>query len=294
MTSVSGSAEIRSESGADAPARKTAPLTVTQRDLYLDQVIHPEETTYSLGLAVTLGPQVDVALWERAVATVVEHDDALRTRFGFDQEQVYQYVDGASAASVELVNLPDGTDLDKLITEKLDRTYDLRDGKLLHNYLVKNDDGIYTALLVVHHLLCDGYSGKVFYERVGRVYEGLVRGEAVDGAGIASFYDYAGESLSRFDTDEIKEYWTTRLRDVVPFAARTSAGHEERRRVERRSITGEQLEEIRRLCKARSWPIPAYLRTLYGLALQRSFDMSGDFVLYDIINGRPREHTDSI
>lgn len=291
MTSLAGSAGIRSESGRDAP--KTAPLTVTQRDLYLDQVIHPEETTYGLGLAVNLGPRVDVALWKRAVATVVEHDDALRTRFGFDQEQVYQYVDGAAAASVDLVNLPDVTDLDGLITEKLNRTYDLRDGKLLHNYLVKDDDG-YTALLVVHHLLCDGYSGKVFYERVGRVYEALPRGETPDGAGITSFYDYAGESLSRFDTDEIKEYWTTRLRDVVPFTARTSAAHEERRRVERRSINGEQLEEIRRFCKARSWPIPAYLRTLYGLALQRSFDVAGDFVLYDIINGRPREHADSI
>ncbi len=67
---------------------RIAPLTTTQRDLYLGHEIHPDTNAYSLVVSVPLGPSIDVALWCRALALVCARDDMLRTRLLTNQGQI--------------------------------------------------------------------------------------------------------------------------------------------------------------------------------------------------------------
>ena len=84
---------------------KIAPLTSTQRDLYLDYLINPDPTSFSVGMTVHLGNELDKDLWCQAIALVSKNDDMLRTRFFSYQGEEYQFVDAYLPAHFECADL---------------------------------------------------------------------------------------------------------------------------------------------------------------------------------------------
>src|SRR5262249_36892280 len=77
-----------------------APLTPTQRDVYLDQQLHPGLAIYSVGSSITLGRELDRALWEEAVRAVFAAEPIMRSRIEVAADGLFQYVDGD--ATIEL------------------------------------------------------------------------------------------------------------------------------------------------------------------------------------------------
>ncbi len=272
---------------------RIAPLTTTQRDLYLGHEIHPDTNAYSLVVSVPLGPSIDVALWCRALALVCARDDMLRTRLLTNQGQIYQWVDRGSSVHFTSLDAHGGLDLDRVISDCLDRAYDLERGPLVCHVLVRDGSGHYTALVAAHHIVFDGPSGKLFFERVGAAYEALRRGYEPTVAAHRSFYEYVDENLTTFDTSEIERYWIDCLRDVAPLAIHRGADKAESK-VDRLTLAREHLDAIKRFCAARNCTLPRYFRALYGILLQRYSGTVDDFVVYEVLNGRPRAFADTL
>jgi amino acid adenylation domain-containing protein len=271
---------------------RAAPLSPTQLDLYLAHVRDPHAVTYSLGLSVRLGQDLDPCLWEEAVRCVIAHEDTLRTRFYCWRGEPYQLVDYNISGNVAHVGVQRGQSCQDIIDSFVRVPYDLFQGPLFQNVLVSDVDGSFIALFAYHHILCDGQSVRNYFERVSRTYEDLRRGHQ----GFPpenSFYDFVADALSSFDRPETIQYWINATKTVIPLESRGANGVH-RTAASRVTIEGRELEQIRVFCKSSGVSLHSYMLGIYGCVIANYFDPAADFVVYNIIGSRPREHTQTI
>ncbi|MFI9008492.1 amino acid adenylation domain-containing protein [Actinosynnema sp. NPDC053489] len=142
-----------------------APLTPIQRWFLDSHGVRPEH--FDQSVVVDLDPDLDVPALRTALAALVEHHDALRTRFEGDRQVVDPVVDA-----------------DPLALEG----FDLTRGPLLRAEVL--DGG--SVRLTAHHLVVDGVSWRVLVEDLTTAYRQARAGEAVHlGRKTTSFRDWA-------------------------------------------------------------------------------------------------------
>jgi len=271
---------------------KISRLTTTQRDLYLDNMLHPDSTVFSLGLSINLPQNLDRFIWEQAVRIVCQ-DDTIKTKFIFYQGEAFQFVDNNADIHFEFVEIStnngNSKSLKQVIEEKIKVKLELDKNYLFKNLLVKEEQGSYIAILGAPHILFDGYSGKVFFERVAKVYLDLTAGNIPRKLEGNSFYGCTEKHLLEFDTQEIQQYWQESLSKVIPITCYIKPKEENKAQSRKVQITGNQLEQIRKYCQLNKCNIPAFFRAVYGIYLSKYLQAPGDFVFYDIIGKRDKQ-----
>ncbi|MEH1970760.1 amino acid adenylation domain-containing protein [Nostoc sp.] len=272
---------------------KISRLTTTQRDLYLDNMLHPDSTVFSLALSVKLPKNLDRFIWEQAVKIVCQADDTIKTKFIFYQDEAFQFVDKSADIHFEFIELntkaPEFNTLEYIIKEKIKIKLEFNKKHLFKNILIKDHQSNYTAILGAPHILFDGYSGKIFFEKVGKVYLDLKTGNTPQKFKLGSFYDCIEEHLLEFDTQEIQQYWQESLSNIIPVTSYIKTKRENKAQSKKVQITGNELEQIRKYCQLNKCNIPAFFRAVYGIYLSKYLQAPGDFVFYDIIGKRDKQ-----
>lgn len=275
---------------------KVAALTPMQRDLYLAFLFNSDELAFSVGITVRLGKKIDRKRWQQAVELVVEQDDVPKTIFCDYYGQIVQAVT-RGPCHFEYIDSRDwrGGDaaLAKFAQEKIAVRHQLLSSQpQWRNYLLEDWRNEYTAVVAAHHILSDGFGLKVFVERVCTVYDALTQQRTVDFS-FPSFYTCIPTLRERFDTPETLAYWQERLRNVMPLpVGKGSAdGHKE---VCKLHLMGEDLQHIKAYCTQHLYSLPTYFRLLYSALLSRYYAVTEDFVIYNLLNGRPTEAADAL
>ncbi len=272
---------------------KISRLTTTQRDLYLDNMLHPDSTVFSLGASIKLPKTLDRFIWEQAVKIVCEADDTIKTKFIFYQGEAFQFVDKSADIYFEFIEIntknSDFNSLEHIIQKKIKVKLEFNKNYLFRNILVKDQQGNYTAILGAPHILFDGYSAKIFFEKVGKVYLDLKAGNIPQKFKLGSFYDCIEEHLLEFDTQENQQYWQESLSNIIPVTSYIKPKKENKAQSRKVQITGNELEQIRKYCQLNKCNIPAFFKAVYGIYLSKYLQAPGDFVFYDIIGKRDKQ-----
>ncbi len=162
------------------------PLSFAQERLwYIDRLV-PGSPAYNIPVALELTGRLDRAAWARAVAGLRRRHEALRTTFAETADGVVQRIaPPASAAEpipeIDLSGLADGPrrrETERRIGEELRRPFDLARGPLLRAAVVAAAPRQATALLVVHHIVADGWSLALLLEELATLYGGTIAGAA--------------------------------------------------------------------------------------------------------------------
>ncbi|PSL55728.1 non-ribosomal peptide synthase protein (TIGR01720 family)/amino acid adenylation domain-containing protein [Saccharothrix carnea] len=147
------------------PVTGDAPLTPIQRWFLDSHSVRPEH--FDQSVVVDLDADLDVAALRTALAALVGHHDALRTRFEGDRQVVGPV-----------------TDADPLALDH----FDLTRGPLLRAEVL----GGGSVRLTAHHLVVDGVSWRVLVEDLATAYRQARAGETVHiGRKTTSFRDWA-------------------------------------------------------------------------------------------------------
>jgi amino acid adenylation domain-containing protein/non-ribosomal peptide synthase protein (TIGR01720 family) len=162
-----------------------APLTPIQRWFLNSHAVRPEH--FDQSVVVTLGEDVDEPALRTALAALVEHHDALRTRFEGDR-QIVEPVGHADPLAPFL--------------------FDLTRGPLLRAEVLDAR----SLRLTAHHLVVDGVSWRVLVEDLTTAYRQARAGRTVHvGRKTTSFRDWATKlaehATSGFDAE--LDHWTT-------------------------------------------------------------------------------------
>jgi amino acid adenylation domain-containing protein len=159
------------------PSQATsAPLSFAQERLWFLDRLEPGGTHYLIPALVALRGTLDLAALAGSFAELVRRQGALRTSFvdrGGTPRQVVEPALAPDLPLADLLALPSALrrgERRRLIREQLRRPLALQRGPLLRLLLLRLGEDEWQLLLVVHHIVCDGWSLGVLVREIMALY----------------------------------------------------------------------------------------------------------------------------
>ena len=166
-----------------APRAAAPPLSFAQQRLWFLHELEPSTSAYNIPTAVRLTGRLDAAALRRAVAEVVRRHESLRTSFQMADGRPVQVIDPEGDfewRTLDLEARPAAMRLEearRVAEEEARRPFDLARGPLLRAALLRLADEEHVLVVVMHHIVSDGWSMSVLVREVGALYK--AHGEGV-------------------------------------------------------------------------------------------------------------------
>ncbi len=181
------------------------PTSSGQRRLWLLDQLVPESPAYNIGWHVRLTGPLDRPRLERALATVVDRHEALRTTFdatdGVPAQVVVPHVD------IRVLNIQE-SEVDALVRHP----FDLAKGPLLRAGIAAVGPEEHVLVLVVHHAVVDGWSCGILFDELAAAYAGEPLPEPA-----IQYPDYAVWQREQADANAFADaarYWQSELAGI--------------------------------------------------------------------------------
>lgn len=174
-----------------APPRNIAPhppgtpgqLSFAQERLWFLDQLNPDSAVYNVPLAVRLSSPINPGLLKRSINEIARRHDALRTTFSTVEGQPVPII--SSELNVELSTIDLASDAEHeretrahaLLSQEAARPFDLTRGPLIRTTLLRLDEHDHLFLVVMHHIVSDGWSLVLFFQELSAIYDAFVRGE---------------------------------------------------------------------------------------------------------------------
>ncbi|MFP2903721.1 non-ribosomal peptide synthetase [Pyxidicoccus sp. 3LFB2] len=175
-------AEAQPSAIPQASRSQPLPLSFPQRRLWFLDQFEPGTPAYNIpDFARLLGP-LHVEVLERSLNEVIRRHESLRTTFVAEGGEPFQRITPQLRLTlpvVELEPLPAeqrAARCQELAHQTLGTSFDLARGPLLSATLVRFCAREHVLLLVVHHIVSDGWSTSVFVRELTTLYNALAQG----------------------------------------------------------------------------------------------------------------------
>jgi amino acid adenylation domain-containing protein len=223
---------MRQSAGLDLPPIKPAepslhsPLSFAQSRLWFLDQLAPEANFYNIPLAFVLEGELDIILLETSLNEIVKRHSILRTYFDDVGGVPVQVVENTLPVRLEIEDLSEIPDKEKeeRINASLRLTirqpFDLSTAPLFRTKLIKTGAQGYIALLVMHHIITDGWSKGIILSELVSIYEALQQGQPSSLKPLKIQYrDYAVWQKEIIDNGALQPqiaYWQNQLAGSTP------------------------------------------------------------------------------
>lgn len=207
--------------------KQTMPLSSAQTRLwFLDQQLESRRDIYNVPLFLQLHGHLQVTDLERAMAEIVQRHEILRTTFSdFDGAPVQVITPNPTLplTMIDLQTLPETkmlAEAHRLANEELQKPLDLAHGPLLRVTLLRLNRNAHVLLVVMHHIVCDGWSMGVFSRELAALYAAFCAGQPSPLPALtlqyADFAHWQQQTLSGDTLQTQRHYWQRQLAGIPP------------------------------------------------------------------------------
>ena len=203
-----------------APAARTRPLPVSyaqQRLWFLDR-LEPGNPSYNVPFVLSLSGALDAAALEASLTELIRRHEVLRTRFITIGDEPYQQIDADVAFSLERVDCGSEDEARRWAEREARRPFDLSSGPLFRAALLKVGEHEHWLMLVMHHIVIDGWAVGVLLNELAALYRAGCNGEPCRLAPLPVQYaDYAVWQRQWMNGEVYQRqlaYWTEQLAGV--------------------------------------------------------------------------------
>ena len=197
------------------------PTSIDQERLWFIEQLQPGNAAYNIFSASRIKGRLDVALMERVVNELIARHEVVRTTFTVVDDQPMQVIHPkleVTLTPVDLQLLPleqREQEALRLVTEDFSRPFDLEQGPLLRVGLLRLADDDHVMHMNMHHTVTDRWSGAIFEQETGLLYEAFVRNRPSPLPALPIQYaDYSLWQRGRAESEIYHRqaaYWTRRL-----------------------------------------------------------------------------------
>ena len=198
------------------------PLSWAQQRLWFLDQLEPDSAAYSLHWAARLDGHLKPAALQTAIDCLTARHEVLRTRFVSHAGEPVQVIAPQVDIGVQYDTLWGATEarLSARILELIRQPFDLSSGPLLRVHVLRLADDAAVLLLVMHHIVSDGWSMGVLFDELASLYDAAVQGRNAELPELPVQYaDYAvwqRQWLSGAELDRQVGYWSEQLAAAPP------------------------------------------------------------------------------
>ncbi|HEX8651125.1 MAG TPA: non-ribosomal peptide synthase/polyketide synthase [Pyrinomonadaceae bacterium] len=164
-----------------AVARDTElPLSFAQQRLWFLDQLAPGSASYNISGAVHLKGRLDVAALEQSFNEIVRRHESLRTSFALSCEQPIQIIApdlSLTLTPVDLTGFPQSereTEARRMMSEAARTPFNLARSPLLRGGLLRLAEEEHVLVVVMHHIVSDGWSIGVLLRELATLYEAFL------------------------------------------------------------------------------------------------------------------------
>ncbi|WP_161855558.1 non-ribosomal peptide synthetase [Bradyrhizobium sp. CCBAU 051011] len=213
----------RTEHHAVEPIRKKYSLSFAQERLWFLRQLDPEDRSYNIPLEFPLW-NVDPERLRQCLNTLVQRHEILRTTFHAELDGPVQVVSPALNLDMPVVEVAAETaaaqkdDYQRIRALAAAHRFNLETGPLLCASLVRFAGGACSLLIIVDHIIFDGWSAGVLYGEIAKLYDATLRDLPSPLAPLSIQYGtYAERQRARLRgvlLEQHRDFWTERLKGI--------------------------------------------------------------------------------
>ncbi|MEH2007058.1 condensation domain-containing protein [Nostoc sp.] len=154
------------------------PLCLAQERLWFLDQLEPGNPFYNVPIAVHLTGELNTAILEQSLNEVVGRHEPLRTSFSAVEGRPIQAIAPTLKITLPVVDLP-GVNIESALgitTELAQQPFDLSQAPLLRAKLLRLTQQEHMLLLVMHHIISDGWSIGILIRELAEIYEAFSDG----------------------------------------------------------------------------------------------------------------------
>ena len=197
------------------------PLSFPQQRLWFLEQMNPSGNSYLIPSMVRVRGKLDSAALKKSLNLLVERHEVLRTTFdvsnGKPVQVIHDYLDVPfQEVSLETSNAADHSwILARLIEKEISSGFDFVAGPLLRACLIRLGPEEHLLVLVLHHIIVDGWSMGILLKEMAALYEAAIKGQQSSLQKLEIQYaDYAAWQhrwLKGNEPDRQLGYWKKKL-----------------------------------------------------------------------------------
>lgn len=215
------------------PREGKLPMSVAQKRRWeLKQHLHERSLplrVLNLSRAFRITGKLNVAVLQRCFNEIVHRHEILRTSFPMKNGEVSVSIKSHLSIPLELIKIPLQHEEDQVTTalrsmSKLaQEPFDWEHGPLLRTCLVNLGEAEHMVLIVIDHLICDGWSMKIFLQELTALYDAFTTSMPSPLLPLSAQYvDYVyshARWLTGTNREVLCSYWRQQLTNCPTFPA---------------------------------------------------------------------------
>jgi len=202
----------------------TWPISFAQQRMWFLDQLHPQSTAYQIADAFRLRGVLDTGALASALSEIVARHEVLRTTFPATDGRPIQVVAPAGPVELDIVDLSHAPDPEaaarRAASDAGRERFDLACGPLLRARLLVLGPNDHVLVLVLHHIITDGWSAEVFTRELAAQYRASRDHQPATLDVLPMQYGaFAAHQRDRMTGDTLAQhlaYWTGQLRDCPP------------------------------------------------------------------------------
>lgn len=233
------------------------PLTVEQKRVWVLYKCRPNSTDYNMCIPLDINGTLNLDNIEEAFNTIIARHDALRISI-YEEDDVYQRIN----TDVRLKIIAKSFDYTKSykkaaynwITECSREAFDLEIAPLMKVYCALVNKKCIYLLIVLHHLVSDGWSTGILMKELTEIYNYLCTGSKICLKNPSiQFGDYAIYQKELYENFQymknMKAYWIKKIKDIQEISCLYNSGftNEKQGKVQRIIIPHDIMSNFGRL-----------------------------------------------
>jgi amino acid adenylation domain-containing protein len=160
-------------------------LSFAQQRLWFLNEVNPDTAVYNIPMAIKIKGDLNFESFKKSIADIINRHESLRTNFLATEGKPHQVVSAnvrSDCSMVDLTHLPfskrNETALQLAFTET-ESPFKLEKDSLLRVRVYKIDSNEHIILIVMHHVISDGWSFGVFCKELSLFYRSYENGQPV-------------------------------------------------------------------------------------------------------------------
>lgn len=202
------------------------PMSHAQQRLFLLHRLEPDNRSYNMPVAVELMGSLDPEVFQKAIRSLQERHEGLRTTFTVHAGKPVQRVAESLPLDCPLIDLSDRDEtaqqqyMEKIEREEAETYFDLTEGPLFRIRLCKLAKDRHVLWMNMYHIISDYWSWQVLIRDFAALYHAFHQGKTPSLPPLTVQYkDYASwqnDRLERGELAEAESYWLEQFSGELP------------------------------------------------------------------------------